>query len=129
MKKKTVFLFLFFLSVTFTLSSFNSYECDGPEPLILNYIPPVNNNNNGGGPRIPAAPIYAEHNGYSVFVSDVFGGCSVELLDSDEIIVWSGFVCDDGSFEIPASLVGIYRLKLYVNDAVFAGEIGLTQNI
>ncbi len=97
--------------------------------MILNYIPPVNNNNNGGGPRIPAAPIYAEHNGYSVFFDDVFGGCSVELLDSDEIIVWSGYVYDDGSIEIPASLVGIYRLKLYVNDAVFAGEIGLTQNI
>ena len=125
MEKKNFLLFLSILTVMFILTSFNSHEGDGPESLILNYIPPVNNNNNGGGPRSPQPPVYALQEGHTVLFGSAYEGCVVELTDENDTVVCFFYVENDGSVVFSESLNGSFSLKLYVGDAVYAGEIQL----
>lgn len=122
MSKKHFYFLVSILALSFTLVSFNIYKGDGPESLILNYIPPVNNNNNGGGPRSPSTPVYAQQQGHTVILGSTYEGCIIELLDYNNVI-WSDYVGNDGTVVIPGDMMGVFNLILYVDDAAYIGEV------
>lgn len=117
------FLFVPVLALCLSFCSFNNLGHDGPEALILNYIPPITTNT--PHPRSPAAPVYAEQYGHVIFLPTSLGGCLVELLDEVGSVIWYGFLCNDGSCEFPEGITGAYMLKLYVNESTFVGNIEL----
>ena len=122
MKKKYFLLFVFILSLSLTLVSFNIYKGDGPASLILNYIPPKNNNDNQGGARSPSTPVYAQQQNHTIIIGSAYEGCLIELLEQNEVI-WSDYVGNDGTVVIPETIVGVFNLMFYVDDATYMGEV------
>lgn len=74
--------------------------------------------------RTPSKPLYATQMGTKIFFDTDLVGVNVELI-SDEMVVFSTHIDENGCVELPESLEGEFELRLYVGENVFSGLIVL----
>ena len=74
--------------------------------------------------RTPSKPLYATQMGTKIFFDTDLVGVNVELI-SDEMVVFSTQIDENGCVELPEDLEGEFELRLYVGENVFSGLIVL----
>ena len=90
-----------------------------PVPLIIKGSGGDNGDYHRG--NLPSIVIY--QNGSLLDFGTAYSGCSVFLINENELIEYSGIVGSDGIVVLPDYLEGVYELRLNVGDIVYAGEI------
>lgn len=76
----------------------------------------------GGRPRAPIPPISVSQFGHTFTFPDYLAENSVEIL-SDDVVVFSSIIAEDGTVIIPESLTGEYTLVLHFGDNVYSAEV------
>lgn len=117
---KKVLLFLMLLFATNVVSAQT-----GNPPVILHPIPNDNLGDKEGNNKAPLAPVYVYQDGYTLTFESSCIGCTVTLLDENDVIVYIDVVDENGEVEIPTTFVGTYELQLVKDDITFVGEIEL----
>ena len=95
------------------------------EPVILHPTAPGNNNNKGKKPKMPAAPIHADQDGFTITFGEGCVACPITLFDEDENIVFTAIVDENGIVTLPTNLSGTFVLQLERGSIIFVGEIEL----
>lgn len=78
----------------------------------------------GGMKRSPILPIYAFQDGNLLIFDASLEGANIDVV-SDEMVIFSTHIDENGSVELPESLEGEFELRLYVGENVFSGLIVL----
>lgn len=90
--------------------------------VILN---PTSSHEQGNKPKMPAAPIHADQDGFTITFGEGCIGCPITLFDEDENIVFTAIVNAEGIVNLPDSLSGTFELQLERGSITFVGEIEL----
>ena len=72
--------------------------------------------------RTPSKPLYAMQMGTNLFFNTDLVGFNVELI-SDEMVVFSTQIDENGSVELPENLEGEFELRLYVGENVYVALV------
>ena len=75
----------------------------------------------GGMKRSPILPIYAFQDGNILTFDASLEGADIDVV-SDEMVVFSTHIDENGSVELPESLEGEFELRLYVGDMIYKGD-------
>lgn len=75
----------------------------------------------GGMKRSPILPIYAFQDGNLLIFDVSLEGANIEII-SDEMVVFSTQIDENGCVELPESLEGEFELRLYVGDMIYKGD-------
>ena len=78
----------------------------------------------GGMKRSPILPIYAFQDGNLLTFDASLEGANIDVV-SDEMVVFSTHIDENGCVELPESLEGEFELRLYIEENVFSGLIVL----
>ena len=76
-----------------------------------------------GGPHRTPTSVVVDIEGHTLIFDEVYSGCTINLMDSGENIVYTDTIDSDGIIELPNDISGIYVLKLTVEEVFFQGEI------
>ena len=63
--------------------------------------------------------------GYTLTASDYTLGCTVELIDEDDNVVFTTYVSIEGDIQLPTTLAGTYTIRVTRGGITFIGEIEL----
>ena len=78
----------------------------------------------GGRPRTPAMPITALQSDHVFTFSEYLAGETIEVV-SDDTIVYTSIIGEDGTVVVPDDLTGDFTLVLYVGDKMYSAEVEL----
>lgn len=117
---KKVLLFLMLLFATNVVSAQT-----GNPPVILHPTSSSNEGNKDSFTREPLAPVYVYQDGHTLTFESSCIGCTITLLNENDVIVYIDVVDENGEVEIPTTFVGTYELQLVKDDITFVGEIEL----
>ena len=113
MKRKMFFILLF---SSIMLCAY----ADGPEQIVYLTIDITTAPGQGGPPKSPTQPVWLSQNGHTLNFGTDYSGCAVTLLDENELIEYSGIVGSDGIVVLPEYLMGVFELRLTVDNIVYA---------
>ena len=84
-----------------------------------------NDPENGQNPlkRTPIPVLYLD--GYTLTASDNTIGCTIQLFDENDNVVFSTYVAIEGDIQLPTTLAGTYTIHVIRDDTTFVGEIEL----
>lgn len=74
--------------------------------------------------RIPPAPISATLSDHVFTFSECLAGETIEVV-SDDTIVYTSIIGEDGTVVVPDDLTGDFTLVLYVGDKMYSAEVEL----
>ena len=117
----------FFMAAFFLAASVASYSQLPPEPNPggdpLSLSGPIDNNNPIGGHTNPKSPVLVPEvylNGNVLTFDEALEGTTVQLLDEDDIVVFSDFIEENQtSIVFPTTLSGYYKLQIVFDDITF----------
>ena len=92
------------------------------DDVILN---PTSSHERGKKPKMPAAPIHADQDGFTITFGEGCIGCPITLFDEDDNIVFTAIVDENGIVTLPTNLSGTFVLQLERGSIIFVGEIEL----
>lgn len=96
-----------------------------PEPVILNPTNQGTGADHGQKPRTPITIPEAYIDGHTLTFESSCIGCTITLLNENDVIVYIDVVDENGEVEIPTTFMGTYELQLVKDDITFVGEIEL----
>ena len=117
--RRIAYLLLLF---AFCLSNNVEAESVSNVDITLNAINP--GKGLGGRPRTPAMPITASQTDHVFTFAEYLAGETIEVVSNDTI-VYTSVIGEDGTVTVPDNLVGDFTLVLYVGDRVYTGEVEL----
>jgi hypothetical protein len=79
----------------------------------------------GNKPKMPAAPIHVDQDGFTITFGEGCICCPITLIDEDENIVYTTVVNEEGIVELLGSLSGTFELQLERGGITFVGVIEL----
>ena len=74
--------------------------------------------------RIPPAPISATQSDHIFTFEEYLAGETIEVV-SDDTIVYTSIIGEDGTVVVPDDLTGDFTLVLYVGDKMYSAEVEL----
>lgn len=79
----------------------------------------------GNHPRTPIAipEVYIDE--YTLIFDASCIGCSIDILDENETVVYTAIVDENGTVELPTTLAGTYELLFTRGSITFIGEFEL----
>lgn len=81
-------------------------------------------NNTLGGHRVTAQPPVVYLANYTLSFNAFEEDCTIQLLDEDDAIVFSGIIpAGTTSFQLPSTLEGEYQVQLIYGNFIFTGYI------
>lgn len=126
MKKTLLLLMLLSITAVKSYSQIPNIVVGTPIPMTVSWHNPFH-----GGPRIPKAPLHIQApeitlDGNTLFIYSSHPDYVLQLLDSDETVVFETYVSTDTcQVELPSSLVGDYELQLQTGTYAFVGSVEL----
>ena len=106
-----LFMVLFSISISATVT-------ENPIKLTSN-----NTNHNGTHHRSLPTEINVYQEGDVLTFGIDYSGFEIEIVDSDDSMVFYGIIDSNGLITLPDTLEGTYELRLIIEDTVFSGEI------
>ena len=112
---------LFFLLVFVSIEKTSACETKSYDDfyLTIGIIDPIPQ----GGPHRTPPSVVVDLEGHTLIFDEEFAGCTINLMDSANNIVFTDTIDSDGIVELPNNISGTYVLKLIVEDVFFQGEI------
>ena len=95
------------------------------DPVILHPKPIGNGQGHGNKPRTPIAMPEVYIDGYTLTFDASCIGCPITFVDEEENAVYTTYVDETGTVELPHSLTGTFELELVRGSITFVGEIEL----
>lgn len=93
------------------------------EPVILH--PHNKGKTSGNKPRTPIEIPEVYIDGYTLTFETSCIGCPITLVDEEDNIVYTTYVDETGTVELPTTLTGVFELQLIRGSITFVGEIEL----
>ena len=122
MERKIIcFLLLSLLAFGKTFAYEKSDTTTTPVPLIIKGP----GGENGDYHRSHSSSIMIYQNGCLLDFGPPYSGCSVVLINVDELTVYSTVVSSDGIVVFPEYLDGVFELRLMVDNDIYSGVIFL----
>ena len=78
----------------------------------------------GGVVRTPPAPISVTQSDHVFTFEEYLAGETIEVV-SDDTIVYTSIIGEDGTVVVPDDLTGDFTLVLYVGDKMYSAEVEL----
>lgn len=120
MERKVIcILFLSLLTFGKAFAYEKSDTTTTPVPLIIKG--PGGDNGDYHRSHSPSIMIY--QNGCLLDFGTPYSGCSVVLINVNELTVYSAVVSSDGIVVLPEYLDGVYELRLMVDNNIYCGVI------
>lgn len=115
------FLLLFALLLATNIQSSQAED----KPIIVHPRTPNHENVQSGHPRTPIAipEVYIDE--YTLIFDASCIGCSIDILDENETVVYTAIVDENGTVELPTTLTGTYELLFTRGSITFIGEFEL----
>ena len=126
MKKTLLLLMLLSITAVKSYSQIPNIVVGTPIPMTVSWHNPFH-----GGPRIPKAPLHIQAlemtlDGNTLFIYSSHPDYVLQLLDSDETVVFETYVSSDTyEVELPSYLSGDYELWLQTDTYTFVGYVEL----
>lgn len=117
--RRIAYLLLLF---AFCLSNNVEAESVSNVDITLNAINP--GKGLGGRPRTPAMPITVSQTDHVFTFEEYLAGETIEVV-SDDTIVYTSIIGEDGTVVVPDDLTGDFTLVLYVGDKMYSAEVEL----
>lgn len=115
MIRKLFFIVLTLFTVTVTVNA------DPTEvPLTVRTQP-----NHGSNPRSPIDVPVFYLDGHTLIASSYTVGCTVQLFDENDNVVFSTYIFIEGDILLPTTLSGTYAIEVTHDNQTFEGEIEL----
>jgi len=116
--------YLFMLIAALSLPATSYADGDDPVPLKVKPINPGSANNPPAKSPILIPSVYQDGN--VLTFDEALEGCTVQLLNEDEVIVFADFIGENQtSIIFPATLFGTYELQIVMGSITFYCEIEL----
>lgn len=95
------------------------------KPIIVKPYNPHTGQQQGNHPRTPIAipEVYIDE--YTLIFDASCIGCSIDILDENETVVYTAIVDENGTVELPTTLAGTYELLFTRGSITFIGEFEL----
>ena len=120
--KKIILLFAFMLTVT----GYSSATSGDDKPLPLTVKQDTPGSEHGSLPKSPIEIPEVYLDGNVLTFDAALEGCTVQLLDEDETVVFSDFIEENQtSLVLPSALSGTYELQIVCGDIMFYAFIEL----
>lgn len=90
-------------------------------------IHPEQKTHNYDGNKPPRAPMRIPHvsiEEYTLMFDSVCSGCLVQVFQ-DDMIVFAGYVNEQGELQLPSELSGSYMMEFQLGSTIFVGELEL----
>lgn len=122
MRKTIIYAVLFFIATVAFANPPQNHA--NPIPLVVRPIKPT-----GGHSSLPKSPIEIPEvwqNCHTLTFDAAIEGCTVQLLDEDENVVFTDSIAENQtSLNLPSYLSGTYELQIITDEYIFYCEIEL----